>query len=255
MIKVSATIAIYNEDREILQKAIDSFLKIKFEKELIIVDNSKEPYLRDFCRSYKYTKYIFTDRNLGFARAHNLGFKNLTIKSTIHIVINPDVYFQNIDNLIEWMQESEEIAISTPRIYSIDGTIQNTIREIPTPTTLFKRRLNTLFGFFDKFVKRDEYANFDFRDIQEIPSAHGCFLLFKRDIYEKLLGFDEKFFLYMEDIDIFIRAKKYGKTVINPHYIVYHKHRKGSHKSLKLLLYHIKSSIIFFWKWRSLLLK
>jgi len=56
--------------------------------------------------------------------------------------------------------------------------------------------------------------------------------------------------MYMEDVDIFVRAKKYGKTVINPTYKIYHEYRKASSKNLKLFLWHLNSVIKFFWKYR-----
>ena len=57
--------------------------------------------------------------------------------------------------------------------------------------------------------------------------------------------------MYMEDLDIFIRAKKYGKTVINTNYKIYHEFRKGSSKSFKLLKYHIISAYKFFKKYNN----
>jgi len=77
------------------------------------------------------------------------------------------------------------------------------------------------------------------------------FMVFKTDIFQRLGGFDKRFFMYMEDIDIFIRAKQYGKTVIDTHYKIYYEYRKGSSKNTKLLIWHIVSAIKFFWKYKN----
>ncbi|MEA1920261.1 MAG: galactosyltransferase-related protein, partial [Campylobacterota bacterium] len=86
------------------------------------------------------------------------------------------------------------------------------------------------------------------QSIDDVPFCHGCFMMFKSDIYKKLHGFDKRFFIYMEDADIFIRAKHYGKTVLNPDFSITHEHRRGSAKNMKLLLWHIISAMKFFWK-------
>ncbi len=247
--KVSASIVIYNEEKETLKKVIDSFLSITLDKELIVVDNSPNNNLQEFCETFDGIKYILSNKNLGFGSGHNLAFKNLSKKSDVHMIINPDTYFngEDIKEFLLWMNEHPEVVLSVPRVYSPDHTIQNIVREIPTPITLIKRRLN-FKGIFDDFIAKDEFRDIKFCKTTEIPFAHGCFFLFQTEIFNNLNGFDERFFMYMEDVDIFIRAKKYGQTVINPHYKIYHEHRRGSSKNFKLLYYHINSAIKFFWK-------
>jgi len=92
--KISATIVIYNENKEVFKKSIESFLSLEFEKELVIVDNSPINSLEDFCKSYDDVRYIFSGGNLGFGKGHNLGFKSLSISSDYHLVINPDIWFE-----------------------------------------------------------------------------------------------------------------------------------------------------------------
>jgi hypothetical protein len=253
MIKISASIVIYDEKEEILKKVIDSFLNIELEKELIIVDNSKKMLLKEFCESFNDTKYIFSDSNLGFARGHNLALKSKSIKSKIHLVLNPDIFFNGIDitQFLIWMSSCNKISLALPLVYNIDGTRQEVIRNIPTPLTLFKRYFN-LFGIFDRFIAKDEYKNCIFKEITEIPFAHGCFMAFPTKTFEELKGFDERFFIYMEDVDIFIRAKEFGKTVVNPDFKIYHRYRKGSSKSIKLFILHCISAVKFFIKYRRL---
>lgn len=251
MIKISASIVIYNENKETLNGVINSFLSINLKKELIIVDNSKEPLLKDFIENFSNIKYIHSSTNLGFGAGHNLAFSHLSIPSDIHMIINPDIYFDSdeIKNFILWFYATNDISLAVPKVLFPDGSIQHTVRNIPTPVTLLKRRLN-IKGIFDEFVTKDEFRDVKFNEISEIPFAHGCFFAFKTDIYAKIKGFDENFFMYMEDIDICIRTKKFGKIVINPHFKIYHEFRKGSSKSLKLLQYHVGSALKFFWKYR-----
>ena len=242
--KISASIVIYNENKETLKKVIDSFLALELEKELIIVDNSPDDELSIFCQSFESISYIFSGENLGFGGGHNLAFKNLKEKSDIHMIINPDVYFDfdEINSFLNWFYNQKDVSLATTKVCYPDGKNQNIIRNIPTSFfDLVKRKLKLNSGELD--IKENI--------IKEVPFAHGCFFVFKTEVFQNLSGFDERFFMYMEDIDIFIRAKKYGKTVINTNYKIYHEFRKGSSKSFKLLKYHIISAYKFFRKYKA----
>ena len=253
MINISASIVIYNEKEEILKRVIEDFLSIKLKKELIVVDNSPQNSLEKFCQQFDGVKYIFNNHNLGFGRAHNLAFTNLTHSSDLHLILNPDIYFDGdaIKNFLLWMQKAEDTVLAVPEVLSPDSSRQYTVRKIPTPLTLIKRRLN-IKGMFNEFIKKDEFRDVNFTQVSEIPFAHGCFFAFKTEIFKKLNGFDEDYFMYMEDVDIFLRAKKYGKTVLNPNYMIFHEHRRGSAKNITLLLHHISSASKFFKKHKTI---
>ena len=244
MMKISASIVIYNENKETLQKVIKSLMALKYPKELIIVDNSPTKTLEPFCQSFDDVKYIFSGENLGFGTGHNLAFKNLNELSDIHMIINPDTHFEaeEIERFLATVYASKDISLATPLVCNEDGTIQNIVRELPTPLGLIKRKLNIEQGEIKVKINSS----------QEIPFAHGCFMVFKTDVFQKLGGFDERFFMYMEDVDIFIRAKQYGTTVIDTNHKIYHEYRKGSSKNMRLLLWHIISAMKFFWKYKNL---
>lgn len=242
--KISASIVIYKENKDTLQKVINSFLSLKdIKKEFIIVDNSPSDELKVFCENFEGVSYIFSGENLGFGRGHNLAFKNLKDKSDIHMIINPDVYFNSdeISSFLNWFYEQKEISLATTKVCYPDGENQNIVRNVPTIIDLIKRKLKIDSG----------ELHIQDNSIKEVPFAHGCFFIFKTEVFEKLGGFDERFFMYMEDLDIFIRAKKYGRTVINTNYKIYHEFRKGSSKSFKLLKYHIISAYKFFKKYNN----
>ena len=200
--------------------------------------------MKDICKKFDDVKYIFSGENLGFGAGHNLAFKNFTIKSNIHMIINPDIYFNNkeITSFLKWFSCTTDISLAIPNIYNPDNTIQNVVRNIPTPISLIKRKLG--INNDEIIIKKNK--------ITDIPFAHGCFMVFKTDSFRKIDGFDERFFIYMEDVDIFIRSKKYGRTVINSKYKIYHEYRKASSKKLKLFLYHILSAVKFFYKYKNI---
>ena len=80
---------------------------------------------------------------------------------------------------------------------------------------------------------------------------HGCFMLFKTDDFVNIRGFDERFFLYMEDADICRQLKMSGKEILYyPKEQITHVHRRGSSKNIKLFYFHLVSAIRYFRKWR-----
>jgi GT2 family glycosyltransferase len=249
MIRVSGTIVIYNEQPEVLQKSMESFLALPCEKELIVVDNSPHNRLEQFVMGYDNTTYLKTQENVGFGKAHNVGFEAREHPSEFHMIINPDISFdaQSFWGLVLWLRDHTEVSLVTPMVLNEDGTRQRFIRQIPSFANLFMRRFNVM-GVFDRFIVSQEIDVQSIEEVMEIPFAHGAFLVTPSLTYQKLQGYDERFFLYMEDVDLFIRAKALGKTVVHPDFAIYHEHRKGSSKSLKLMIYHVISAFKFFLK-------
>ena len=83
----------------------------------------------------------------------------------------------------------------------------------------------------------------------EITNATGCFMFFRTAAFMDLGGFDERFFMYLEDCDIARRAAEKYKVLHYPMANVYHLWERGSKKSKKLLLIHMKSILLYFLKW------
>ncbi len=249
---LTATIVTYKNDFEKLSQTIFSFLNTNAAVKLYVVDNSPTDIIRNLCYDSR-IEYIFTGKNLGFGKAHNIVINQLaTIKSKFHLVLNPDVYFDKgvIETLTNFMECDEEVGLVMPKILYPSGSLQYNCKLLPTPYNLFVRR----FMHFDR--ARVEESNYqyemrfaDYDRQMEAPYLSGCFMFLRTSALEKIGGFDEKFFLYGEDIDLSRRVHQQFKTVYYPQVSVYHHHAKGSYKSFKLMLHNIRSAIIYFNKW------
>ncbi len=239
--RISGSIVLYRESPATLERVLESFASIACDKELIVWDNSPLPEHQALCLRYG-ARYLHEPRNIGFGAGHNRAFAARTHPSDVHLLINPDTRFEGeaVLDFARWLHAQSDVVLATPALINLDGTPQHFIRPIPTPLGLLKRRL---FGHLRGKPQ-------DFKEITPIPFAHGSFLGLRSEIFAKLRGFDERFFLYMEDIDLFIRAKALGQTVIYPHCTITHEHRRGSSKSLKLLLIHLRSARYFFKKYK-----
>ena len=83
----------------------------------------------------------------------------------------------------------------------------------------------------------------------EVPSLSGCFMFMRVDVLKEVGGFDERFFMYAEDLDLCRRIGEASKTMYYPGVSIYHAYGKGSYKNRKLLKYHICSVVKYFNKW------
>lgn len=81
------------------------------------------------------------------------------------------------------------------------------------------------------------------------PSVSGCFMLLTNALLQELDGFDERYFMYLEDVDLCRRALPLTKIYYCPETTIIHVFNKGSYKSKLLLWYHVRSAITYFNKW------
>ncbi len=246
-IDISATIVVYKEDVKTLQKTITSFLNVSLTKRLYIIDNSPSNILKEFC-DFPEVEYVFVGRNMGFGGGHNLVLDKIKDCSNYHLILNPDVSFEPnvLLQLIKELVSNRDIAMVSPKVLYPDGKQQHTCRRTPTFLELFYRRV----GVKKEFTELQEYRGQDLKKSFYPDFIHGCFMLFKTQDFINLKGFDERYFLYMEDADICRQIKESGKEVLYfPKEQITHIQRKGSAKKGKLLYYHIISVIKYFIKW------
>ena len=196
--------------------------------------------------------YLFNGTNLGYGAAHNIGIKKaIEEKVDYHVVINPDISFSKgiFKSLAMYMGENHNCGLVMPKVVYPNGDIQYLCKLLPTPWDLFGRRFLPL-----KKYNRNRNYNYElifsgYDKIMWVPSLSGCFMFMRVDVLRKIGGFDERFFMYAEDLDLSRRIGTISDTIFNPNIIVMHGYDKGSYKSWKLLRFHIFSVFKYFNKW------
>lgn len=244
---LTASIVLYKENPKTLKKTIDSFLSTPLKKRLYLIDNSPNDCLRNQYL-HKEVTYVFVGKNSGFGAGHNLILEKIKKESDFHLILNPDVTFQPkvISNLIHQLQKESEVALIAPKVLSPNGKQQYTCRKYPSVLEMISRRM----GVFKKFIGKKMYQNLHLNKPFYPEFIHGCFLLFKTKDLLKINGFDERYFLYMEDADICKKVDAINKKKLYyPKESIVHIHRKGSSKSMRLFLIHFSSAIKYFLKW------
>lgn len=248
---ISAAIVTYN-DGEKAANACRSIIENtkKYPLKLYVIDNASSDGTADMLATIKGVNLIRNKENIGFGAAHNMVLKEEM--GEIHFIINPDIVFSGdvLSELVDFHIENPDIVLSMPKIQNPDGSEQKLPKEVPSFKRLFLGRLAPLGGIFRKI--RDEYtwSDRDITEVTDIDFCSGCFSCVRSDIFKKLDGYDQRFFMYLEDADLTVRAKKYGRVVINPHVAVTHLWERESAKSLKYLLIHTLSCFKFLFKKR-----
>ena len=242
---ITAAIVLYNENLEILQKTIDSFLKTPLKKKLFLIDNSPSNILEKHFNNPE-IEYFFVGENIGFGAAHNLVLNK--IESDFHLILNPDVVFTSdvIPTLIKEISNLNYVFFITPKVIYPNKETQYICRKHPTFFDLLNRKLK----ISKTQLFKNEYRNQNIEKPFYPEFIHGCFMLFKTKDFKLIKGFDERFFLYMEDADICRKIDNLGKKILYyPKVEIVHHHQQGSSKSIKLFFRHTSSAIKYFLKW------
>lgn len=172
----------------------------------------------------------------GFGANHNAAFSRSAGK--FFCVLNPDIRLESdpFPPLVACFGPNR-IGVAAPLITAPDGRVEDSARRFPTPLRLLKKAAG--------MGRRIDYA------IGTEPFCPewvaGMFMVFPRDVFEAMGGFDERYFLYYEDIDLCARLRIGGyKAIVCPAVSAVHDARRQSHRSLRYIRWHLASILRFF---------
>ena len=244
---ITASIVVYNEDPIELENVINSFLGSPFSNKIYIIDNSPTNWLEEKIIGDN-IEYVFSGSNIGFGRGHNSILDTIEQFSDYHLILNPDVFFQSeiLEKLINQLEKDTQLSMVAPKVSYPSKELQYTARKFPTIIELLCRFL----GVFKHYTDNKEYKNDNLLFSFFPDFVQGSFMLFKTKDFIDLKGFDQRYFMYMEDVDICRRIDLSGKKKLYfPKVEVTHTHRKGSSKKIRLFFIHMSSIIKYFMKW------
>ena len=247
---ISASIVTYHTPVDELIRLLDCIVQSNIDS-LYLVDNSSNDSLRELASISPKIVYIHSD-NLGFGHGHNIAIsKAMREKVDYHIVINPDVYWEDnvVDELSNYMDTHPNCGLVMPKVLYPNGDLQYLCKLLPTPMNLFGRRFLPFKGLLAKMDEEYELRFTGYDKEIEVPSLSGCFMFIRTEVLKKVGGFDERYFMYAEDMDLCRRIGEVSQTIYYPGVSIVHAYDKGSYKNKKLLKYHICSVIKYFNKW------
>lgn len=215
--------------------------------EILVVDNhsgdNSVPILkREIQQTYSQVKLIENSENAGFGKGCNLGAKQA--KGDYLLFLNNDTVVKDrgLISMAEYMNNHTAVAILGGQLRNADGTLQASTGDFYTVSNVALLLLGMQrYGLLDKSPSR----------ITEVDWVKGGLLMIRKDVFEKIGGFDEKIFMYIEDMELCFRAKKAGYSVFfYPEVTVLHKEHGSANKTFAIVNIY-KNLLYFYTKHRS----
>ena len=264
--KISVIIVSFNTSA-MLRECLESLFRYpgSGELEVFVVDNdSKDDSVAMVRESFQQVHLIENKTNLGFAAANNQAYELATGQYVV--LLNPDAYVKPgaMENGVAFMENHPECGLCGGRLVNLDGDLDPSARRFPN--SLYK--FFTLSGLSDRYASsrifgRGDFKYFDHNSVQEVDWVPGTFTIYRRHMLTQTGLFDERFFIYYEETDLCLRAKKNGwKVFFVPDAEVVHvgggsartrKDQKFDKGGSQVLKFRMRSEYLYFRKNRGLL--
>lgn len=252
-LKASLCIVTYN-NKDNIRAVLSSVLEHTKETELTvyICDNSSSDGTADIAEAeFPEVKVIRSKENKGFGAGHNTVLPMLD--SDFHFIVNPDIILTDdtISQMCAFLRDDPDIVMAVPKFIYENGEEQFTPKRTPTLKYMLGGRLERFGGVFRKWRREYTFADKQVTEVTDVGFCSGCFIAVRTEVFKKIGGFDEGYFLYSEDADLTRMAQKYGRTVYAPQFSVIHLWERAYMKSGKYFFIQISSMLRYFRKWRS----
>lgn len=228
--------------------------------EIIVVDNdSQQPegeqkFLQEWGSQIL---YIRSPKNVGFGAGNDLGIRQA--KGEYLLLVNPDVeiWENSAHQAIRFLDEHKEVGIVGGQLRYPNGAIQDSYRNFPSLPDLFIKRISFLRKqkFLRKRVSQYLLWNKDPSVTEPVDWVVGGFMFIRKKMYEDVGGFDQRYFLFMEDVDLCRKMWDHGYAVYyHPKVSATHREERLSGGGIrdffrkKTMRIHVKSAIQYFWK-------
>lgn len=240
-----AAIIINRNTKRFLRDCIDSILEQDYDGRILIwvVDNgSTDGSLEMLLNEYPGVHIVANAGNVGYGRACNQGASKVV--SDYLLFMNSDTVLSTdtVTEIVRLFKASHTTGIIGPRVLNSDGSIQYSCREFPPIFDAFLHAFLGLFRTDNPGSERYKKTCWDHTEETVVDWVSGCFMAVDRGLFRTIGGFDEGYFMYVEDVDICWAAKEAGWEVrymprgdvthhigmssrIVPTRMVYHHHR------------------------------
>lgn len=213
-------------------------LDIASRKSTLLIVTLNIPEDEAFLQNYSGEIKIIKNKDpKGFGANHNNAFK--LFSSEYFIILNPDLRLLNLslEEVIDLTKKYQ--AIIAPLVLSSKQVTEDSFRDFPTITNMIARIFLPKPDFNNKINNDKEYLIVDW--------VAGLFMSFPSRVFQKLNGFDERYFMYLEDADLCRRASlKNIKTLLVTKHKITHEAQRRTLKSINHFMWHLRSFIRFF---------
>ena len=225
MTDLSIIIVTYKENLDILKACFDSVASSTgVTYELIVVDNGQNSATQGLLKSYPGARYIRNPDNLGFAAAVNIGMRQR--KGRHVLLLNPDTSFAPdvLQRMVRHLDEDTNVGIASSVIRYPNGDLQESIRRFPTLKDQLLILLKVPHFLRTRAVDRYMMKDIDPLKTQDVNSIMGAFMFIREAVLQQIGLFDERYFIWFEEVDYCKMAhdagwkiRHYGDVVITHH--------------------------------------
>ena len=183
---------------------------------VFIIDNNSTDFSLNKIELNKRIKIIRNEANVGFSKACNQGFKLST--SSYVLLLNPDTQLLNntIADCVTFMNQNNETDILGCQLLNNEGEITHSCSRFPTPLGILSDSLGLSKIAPSVFKPGIIMTDFDHKESRYVDQLMGAFMFMRKSVFEKIGYFDERFFVYYEEVDFSKRlAQKGGKSFFN----------------------------------------
>ncbi|HEX7639793.1 MAG TPA: glycosyltransferase family 2 protein [Burkholderiaceae bacterium] len=192
--------------------ALEAALRDVQPNAIIAVDNaSRDGSVARLEAEHPRVRLIRSPSNVGFGRANNLAVPYLD--SPYVLLLNTDAFVpeDGVAGPLAFMEAHPDCGILGVRLVGRDGVLQPSCRYFPTPLNLFAGRTGLLRGVAGRMVDDMDWDHAQVRECDWVP---GCYYLVRREVIEQVGLFDPRFFLYYEEVDHCLAARRAGWKVM-----------------------------------------
>lgn len=245
---LTASIVLYRTPADEVRRIVAALRKYRQMGGIWLIDNSE---IQTEAFMFLPATYIFNNKNIGYGAGHNIALRQaISQGSKYHLVINADIEVDGtvIDKLVDYLDSNSDVAQIMPKVLYPDGRTQHLAKLLPTPFDLIIRR------FLPSKITARRTAHFELHSLPDnsaanVPYLSGCFMLLRCEALKNVGLFDERYFMYPEDIDLTRRLHTHYKTIYYPMATIVHRHAKASYHSRRMLRIHIVNICRYFNKW------
>ena len=248
----NVSIVLYRTEHEQLKRIVSQILDLRYLNQLILVDNADGFNKSIDDKVDDKLTYILSDKNGGYGYGHNKALR-LTLLSpdvTHHFVINSDIDCSNMvfEEMYVKYKKAGDIGIISPKIVTNSDHEQPMAKLIPTPWDLIKKRFLLHAFQIDKAIfALNRYCIRN--QVITAPYLSGCFMLINKKALEKVGLFDERFFMYPEDLDLTRRTYRHFDCIQDRNFSIIHNFEGSSRKNLRMFIVHANNMIRYFNKY------
>ena len=252
--QLNISFVLYNNQKAEILSLLNQIQESDVINRIFLIDNSPTPILsQEELKAYSLSvEYVFNNKNLGYGKAHNIALRrSVTEGVSFHLVANSDIKFDadGLWKMVKYMKLNPDVGILVPKVYYPDGDVQYLCKLLPTPFDLFRRRFMPHYKNKSKDIERFEMLASNYDHTMNVPFISGCFMMLSIDAVRNVGYFDERYFMYAEDIDYSRRMHHCYKTLFWPEVNIVHNHTAASYHDWHILLIHIISVCKYFNKW------